>query len=117
MFELNWFEMLFLLVAAHFLADFPLQGQFMADAKNHTNKNPQDIWKIMLFGHGMIHAGFVLIITGYWVFAVYELIAHMYIDYRKCSMRITFMADQKMHLACKVFYVIAIGIIEFLINS
>lgn len=57
--------MLFLLVCAHFLADYPLQGDFLALNKARTGPGYVPWWHA-LTAHAFIHGGFVALITGYW---------------------------------------------------
>ena len=93
------------LVFAHCLADYPLQGDFLARAKNH--KNPiagVPFWQA-LFAHSIIHAGFVGLITGLWWLAVAEFVMHTAIDYVKCDdPRFTFNHDQAIHILCKIVW-------------
>ena len=93
-----------ILLFFHFLADYPLQGDFLAKAKNHLTPIPHISWKHALFAHSFIHAGFVYLATGYIIFFVAELVAHFYIDYRKNSGEITFVGDQYAHIACKAVW-------------
>lgn len=109
--ELTLLETLCLLIACHYLADFPLQGQFLSDAKNPNHPIGKGIWQHALFGHACIHGLFVGLITGYVWFAIAEVIAHAVIDYYKCAGKITFADDQRDHLTCKFIYV---GIIWWL---
>jgi hypothetical protein len=99
-------RMLALLVVAHLLADYPLQGDFMAKAKNCTAPFPGVPWQTILLSHAAIHAGFVWLITGSVWCAAFELVAHTYIDHAKCKGYIGFNADQALHIACKVAYAI-----------
>ncbi len=108
MFELSIFEMCMYLIAAHFLADFPLQGPFMSEAKNPQNPTHREYWAWVMIGHGSIHAAFVLLITGSWLFAIIEWIVHVIIDLAKCDQAISFSRDQFLHLACKVIYVLVL---------
>lgn len=98
-------SMLLMLIAAHALCDFPLQGDFLAKAKNH--KRPLDgVEPTMAMAlHGAIHAGAVLLITHSYCWACVEWIAHTVIDRCKCEDILTFNQDQILHLACKVGYV------------
>lgn len=86
-----------LLIAAHFVADYPLQGDFLAKAKAN---GPLRVWH--LFGHSAIHGGAVLLITGSLLLALLETAAHMAIDEAKVRGRTTFAQDQALHMACKV---------------
>lgn len=105
--------MFLLLIAAHALCDFPLQGDFLAKAKNHKQPLPSVDPTLALALHGAIHAGAVLLITHSYYWACVEWIAHMIIDRCKCEGLITFHQDQMLHLGCKVVYVaglMAIGV-------
>lgn len=97
-------EILFLLVAAHFVADYPLQGDFLARAKAD---GPLRVWH--LFGHSAIHGGAVLLVTGSLLLALIETAAHMAIDEAKVRGWTTFAQDQALHMACKVAWVALIG--------
>lgn len=99
---------LFLLFFGHALADYPLQGEFLAKGKNHRNPIAGYPWWIMWFMHSLIHAGFVALITGSFFLGMVELAAHMFIDFLKCDGRIGFKTDQFLHLFCKFVYVIAL---------
>lgn len=106
MFDLSFAEILLLLVFAHALADYPLQGQFLAEAKNH--KAPLDgvPWYQALVAHAAIHGGFVGLITGSLWLGVAEFAAHAIIDHAKCSKKISYNLDQALHVACKCFWVV-----------
>jgi hypothetical protein len=103
-------ETLAYLLAGHALADYPLQGDFLAKAKNRTAPIPGVPWWQALGAHAAIHAGFVLAITGSPSLALVELIVHAVTDDMKCRGRISFNVDQAIHVICKVAYVAAIGI-------
>lgn len=110
--------LLFYLIVAHCLADYPLQGDFLARAKNQTAPLPGVPWQIALFAHAMIHAGFVAALTGSLLIGSAELVAHMAIDYAKSDGWLgkawpgswqepeansrAFWHDQALHIACKV---------------
>ena len=93
---------LFLLLAAHALCDFPLQGDYLARGKNHTAPIPGSPWPILLLAHALIHGGAVAIITGQVWLGVAETAAHCAIDHAKCGQRISYQVDQALHVACKV---------------
>ena len=80
---LLYYETFFILLAAHCLADFPLQGDFLAKIKDPSRNTPE-FWMTGLFSHSMIHAGAVLLITGYLSLALVQLFTHFAIDYSKC---------------------------------
>lgn len=104
MFDDNYPMMLFMLLMAHFLADYPLQGQYLSDAKNPNHPLGKDFWALGLFSHGVIHGGFVALITGYWVLGLLEVIFHMSTDYLKCQGEITAVQDQWRHILHKFLW-------------
>ncbi|CDN96072.1 DUF3307 domain-containing protein [Rhizobium oryzihabitans] len=99
-------EMLVYMIAAHFLLDYALQGDWMSKAKNATlDLVPGErIWPLALFGHALIHATAVQIITGNWWLFPVELIVHFITDYRKCRGDFGYNFDQAVHIGCKVLY-------------
>jgi len=99
--------MLFLLLAAHALADYPLQGDFLAKAKNRAAPIPGVPFYQALGAHAVIHGGFVALITGVWWLGLAEVAAHALIDDAKCTGKIDFNTDQVLHVACKLFWVAA----------
>lgn len=105
---LTWWELAFALVVVHYLADFPLQGPFLSEAKNHTTALGQVWWKHGLFAHSIIHAGGIFLITHSFILAMVELAMHARIDYLKCSDRIDLNIDQLLHLSWKLVYVIIV---------
>ncbi len=109
-------NMLAALIFAHLLADYPLQGDFMAKAKNRLAPVPGAPWLLILVSHAAIHAGFVLLITGVWWFAAIELVLHTWIDDAKCSGKISFVTDQLLHVFCKVGYAASIAFVSALIT-
>lgn len=106
----DFLNLLFLLVAAHCLCDYPLQGEFLAQAKNRNTVIGKAFWKHALFAHSMIHGGAVLLITGSLALAVTEVLAHAALDWLKCEGAISLNADQAMHIYCKIIYAGAIAI-------
>jgi hypothetical protein len=97
-----YFLTLFLLLGWHGLADFPLQGQFMSDAKNPNHPIGTDKWRIVLSLHVCIHGIGVTLITGSLVLGLLETLIHGRVDYLRCKGRITFERDQFMHVGCKI---------------
>lgn len=95
----------FLLVAAHALCDYPLQGDFLAKSKNHKAPMPGVDWWIALLAHSAIHAGAVLLITESLWFGCCEFVMHSIIDWGKCEGHTSLRTDQALHLACKAIYV------------
>ena len=98
-------ELLFLLIAAHAVCDYPLQGDFLAKAKNHTTPIPGVPWWIALVMHSLIHGGAVAILTGTWVLGLVETVLHIGIDHAKCRGWTGLGADQALHIGCKIAYV------------
>lgn len=99
-----FWHLLILLVFAHFLADYPLQGDFLAKAKNRAAPIPGVPWWQAMAAHCGIHAGMVYVLTSCWPLALVEFIAHWLTDSAKCRGKIGFNTDQTIHLACKVAY-------------
>lgn len=95
-------RLLFLLFAAHALCDYPLQGDFLAKAKNFT-LNPTG-WRTGLLAHVLIQGGAVCWLTHSVVLGVAELLVHAVTDYAKCAGRINSTTDQAIHYACKVLW-------------
>lgn len=93
---------LILLLLMHALADFPLQGDFLARAK--FGSVPGIPGWYALATHSLIHAGFVFWITDSLVFFTIEFVAHYAIDTLKIKNRISFLVDQVLHIGCKVAY-------------
>ena len=100
---------LFLLVAAHALADYPLQGDFLAQAKNRNTPIGKMFWPHALLAHSMIHGGFVLLLIGSLWLALAEVAIHAATDWLKCEGRISLNVDQFIHLACKLVWAILAG--------
>lgn len=98
----------FLLLVGHALADFPLQGDFLARFKSRYETDAIGIWPWALFWHGMIQAGFVILITGSVWLALAELVSHIVIDFLKCEDRITFGQDQVLHVLFKCLWMVFI---------
>jgi hypothetical protein len=102
---------LFALCIGHAVADFALQGRFLATAKNRHNPlddyfgekgAPKGIWIHALAAHSLIHAGTVWLVTGSAVLGFLECLFHAAIDFAKCEGWTSFRADQALHFACKV---------------
>lgn len=102
--------MLFLLLVAHALADYPLQGEFLAAGKNRRTDIGRLFWVWCLPAHALIHGGFVFAITGSLALGVAETAAHGVTDWLKCEGRIGLHADQTIHVVCKVGWVALIAV-------
>lgn len=103
-------EALFWMLVAHGLADYPLQGDWLSKAKNHTqNLVGEVIWPHALAFHCLIHSGAVMIVTGVWWLAAAEFCAHAITDYLKCAGRLTYNQDQYVHIGCKVLWAVPVA--------
>ena len=98
----------FVLLFGHALADYPLQGEFLAQAKNRNTEVGKVFWMHALPAHSIIHGGFVLLITSSLPLALAETIIHGVTDYLKCEGRISLHADQAIHVLCKVIWATAV---------
>ncbi len=105
---MNPLELFAALVVAHCITDFPLQGDFLAKAKNHKAPIPGIPWFYCLIVHSIIAGGGAGLVTGSLLIGVAETAIHAYTDYLKCDGRIGFYADQAVHLICKAIWVAAV---------
>lgn len=92
------------MLAAHGLCDYPLQGDFLARGKNHTDPIPGVPWYQCLAWHAMIHGGAVALITGSLALGIAEFAIHCVIDFCKCAGLFGFNVDQALHVACKIVW-------------
>ena len=108
--------LLFALMVGHALADFPLQGGFLAIGKErHGNLEkltgttwPPGMWVYCLTMHSLIHGGAVWFVTGSVILGAVEFVLHWLIDLAKSSRLTNFYLDQVLHIACKVGYVLVV---------
>lgn len=98
-------QMALALIMWHALADYPLQGDFLAKAKNRNTPIPGVPWWQAMGAHAAIHAGGVGLITGIAWLALVEFVAHWLIDSAKCAGILNFNQDQALHLICKLSYI------------
>lgn len=111
------FVMLFWLLVGHAVADYPLQSDWMAKAKNRHNplayipagQTPQCIWPWVLSAHAATHAGAVALATGSVHLGVAEFVAHFIIDVLKCENVTGIHTDQLLHVACKIAWALALS--------
>lgn len=96
--------MLITLIGAHFVADYPLQGDFLSKAKNRTAPIPGVPWWQALGAHVVIHGMFVALLTGIWWLFFAEAVIHWLTDDAKCRGKLTFNQDQAIHIACKLVW-------------
>ena len=92
------------LIAGHYIADYPLQGDFLAKAKNRTAPIPGVPWQQALTAHVAMHGAMVAFITGVWWLFFAEAVAHWMIDDAKCRGWISFNKDQALHMVCKAVW-------------
>lgn len=109
------------MLVGHALADFPLQGDFLARSKSpqltvadamasyhdRTWRRPTP-WTWCMGAHCAIHAGAVWFLTGSLLLGVGEFCMHWSIDLAKCRRKITFGEDQLLHLLCKALWALAV---------
>lgn len=95
---------LFLLLIGHALADYPLQGDFLAQGKNRHTELGKIYWPYALSSHALIHGGFVYLFTQNLWLGIAETFIHAYIDWQKCEQKITLFQDQMAHFACKILW-------------
>ena len=114
----GFFVLLFAFAIGHVLADYPLQGPFLAESKNrHADpfslaekaSTPIGLWIHALTAHSLIHGGAVWLITGSVTLALVEVVVHWLIDFSKCEGWFGYTTDQLLHLSCKVVYAAAIS--------
>lgn len=97
-------EMFALMVFAHALADYPLQGEFLARAKNRTAPIAGMPWYQALAAHAIIQGGFVGILSGSISLAVAEAVVHAITDDLKCRGKLGFNMDQVIHIGSKIVW-------------
>lgn len=108
---MNLIEIFFMLIAGHYLADFALQSDFLAQAKNRNTQVGKVFWPHALMAHSSIHGLVVGLITGSLLLAVAETVTHWLIDFYKCEEKISLRLDQALHIACKVIYVVCLSFV------
>lgn len=91
-------------VVVHALADFPLQGDYIARQKSRKQASSRSEWIVALTAHCVIHAGGVWLISGSLAFAAAELLLHGLIDLGKGEEKFGLATDQTLHLLCKLGY-------------
>jgi hypothetical protein len=89
----------------HALADFPLQGDYLACKKVRSEASGVSEWLMALGAHSLIHAGAVWLLTGSKALGLCEFFLHALIDLGKGEKRYGLIVDQGLHLACKAGYV------------
>lgn len=92
-----------MLLGAHWLCDYPLQGHFLSDAKA---KGPLRFYHLV--AHAGIQGAAVAVITGNVWLGLAEWLAHTAIDEAKVRGKTTFAQDQALHIACKAVWLLTI---------
>lgn len=101
------FALFFAFVIAHAVADYPLQGDYLARMKCRDQSATPHEWLIPLTAHSLIQAGGVWIVSGSALLGAVELCLHWLIDLGKGEGKFGYVTDQVSHIACKVAYVVA----------
>jgi len=101
----------FALCVFHALADFPLQGEYLARQKVRSQADGRSEWLIALMAHSLIHAGAVWLVTGSKLLGLTELILHALIDGLKGQKVFGYLTDQLLHIACKGAYVLGLYLV------
>lgn len=100
----------FWLMFGHALADYPLQGDFLAGMKRRWHDlGAHGAWAWGLTMHATIHAGFVFAFTGAPILGIAEFASHWLIDLAKCEKKISFKQDQCLHVLCKIAWTLLIA--------
>ena len=99
-------ELLALLLFAHFLFDYPLQGEWMARAKNRYDPIPHVPWYQPMMAHTGMHGLAVWFITGIPLLGLAEMAIHWITDDLKLRGELTFNQDQAIHIICKVVWAV-----------
>lgn len=97
-------RILFFLIAGHALCDYPLQGDYLAKAKNPYRCDPPGEWWYHLFYHAIIHGAMVALVTGSLQLGLAETALHLLIDWLKCEEVFSGRVDQALHIAAKILW-------------
>lgn len=110
----------FLLIAVHFVLDFPLQGDTVAINKNpnaNTELQKSINWKYWMTAHAFSHGLGVAIVFLFAqclffelneeilavpvILGLLETMVHFFTDYKKCQGELTMFQDQLIHIVYK----------------
>lgn len=105
-------ELFLAMLVGHALADYPLQGDFLAKAKNRNLPIPGVPWTHAMGAHVAIHGGMVWLITGFWWLGAMEAAMHWIIDLWKCDGMIGFDRDQTLHVLCKIAWALTAAVLS-----
>ena len=95
------FNLLILLILAHFVCDFVLQSDRMAVEKS-PGKDITLHWGWWLGSHAATHGFAVALLSGVPLLGLMETFLHAIIDWLKIRYRLTLALDQSLHLLCKL---------------
>lgn len=93
-----------LMLAGHAAADYPLQGDFLAKAKNRAAPLPGVPWYQALGAHAIIHGAVVGLVMRSPALGIAEAVVHAVTDDLKCRGKLTYNQDQAIHVASKVLW-------------
>nr|WP_246725788.1 DUF3307 domain-containing protein [Rhizobium lusitanum] len=88
-----------MLLGAHWVCDYPLQGDFLSTAKA---AGPLRIYHLV--AHAGIQGAAVAFVTGNVWLGLAEWLAHTVIDELKVERKISFAVDQALHLVSKLLW-------------
>lgn len=109
-------EIIFWLLVAHFLADYPLQTPEMGKYKNKRNQptppdskaKPVSVWFAYMTSHAFVHAGLSALVVGF-PFGFLIGFLHWIQDYFKCKIQYSPNLDQIIHILIIVLVASYIG--------
>ena len=105
---------LFALLCAHYVADFAMQNQYVADAKAKVHTAPDGIHALLAHAvHHVAASALALALLGLpWLIPALAVgVTHLFIDYAKAVRGwITYHQDQILHLSVAVAAALAIGV-------
>jgi hypothetical protein len=106
--EKEMIELIFLLIAGHFVADYVFQTDAIATGKNKTLEYAKFgvPWYYWMFTHSITHGLAVFLVTKSIYLGIAETFAHFLIDFAKCEGKINLHVDQFLHVLCKVGWIL-----------
>jgi hypothetical protein len=102
------FTVFFLLIGAHALADYCIQGDAVAIGKNKYI-DPARFgvnWYYWMFGHAFTQGLLVALVTQNAFIGLAEAVFHFLVDWLKCKKYIGIHSDQFLHFASKFVWVL-----------
>lgn len=102
--------LMLLMIFAHILLEYPLQGErLLSDKNRHQGKRPlsdkyDDEWLYPLLAHSVLNGIAVYLILGVWWLCLLEIVTHAYVDDLKCRGEITFSTEQSIHIITKAIW-------------